>query len=139
MPVREGLKNRGITVGLIASIVLASLFIVGFGREYLRNKQIEREIAALKGENERLEGKRLGFLDLISDLSSEYYLEGQSRTKEGLAKPGETLVVIDDSALHDAPEGAVLGVSTEAEGVSNVERWMYYFFDRERFSELSGL
>ncbi|MBP9827731.1 septum formation initiator family protein [Patescibacteria group bacterium] len=116
-------------------IVLGNLIALGvlgfaFTREYLRNADIEREIARWESENARLEGDRLAALDLISELSSEYYVEGEGRSKFGLGRPGETLVVVQDGAseVQLEPQAAVVVDS----GYSNPERWFLYFFDRER-------
>lgn len=138
MSLGEGIKRRlgTVSVVLVASVVTASMFIIGFGREYLRNLEIEREIAGLQAENDRLGGKKLEFMSLIHDLSSEYYLEEQARVKEGLAKPGETLVLVDDGEQTAAPTGKVLGTATEAEGISNPTSWLYFFFDHEHFVQL---
>ncbi len=135
-----GMKTaKKVSFMLIGSVLLAIGFMVGFGREYLRNREIEKEIASLESENSRLEGKRLEFLNLINDLSSEYYLEEQTRTKQGMAKPGETLVLIDTSESGTRPTGEVLGAQDVLEGVSNPSRWLYYFFDHERFVDMQEL
>jgi cell division protein FtsB len=134
-----GKHVKRVSIALLASVIIASAFMIGFGREYLHNKEIEHDIAELQSENDRLQGKKLEFLGLINDLSSEYYLEDQARVKGGMAKPGETLVLIDDHDLKKTQTGKVLGATDTAEGVSNVTRWLYYFFDREHFSELGKL
>lgn len=122
---------------LLVGLGVLALLFVGFGREYVRNRQIENEIAALQAEHDRLEQDRLASLELISDLSSEYYLEREARTKRGLGEPGETLVVVD---LQDeiTPQGEVLGTDTD-DGLNNPARWFYYFFDPVRFSSLRNL
>ncbi len=117
-------------------IILAFLF-VGFGREYWRNIEIERDIAALQAENERLAGQRLESLSLISDLSSEYYLEAEARTKRGMGEPGEQLVIVD-LPDEETPEGEVLGIATD-ESISNPTRWWYYFFNQARFEAMDEL
>jgi cell division protein FtsB len=132
--------GRKKSVFLVATVIAAVVFMVGFGREYLREREIAHQMGSLQEENDRLEGKRLQFLDLIDKLSSQYYLEGQARTKEGLAKPGETLVVVDTgegAAAHEA--GQVLGATDSLAGVSNPTRWFYYFFDRARFDSMRNL
>jgi cell division protein FtsB len=134
-----GKHVKKISVALLASVILAAGFIIGFGREYLHNREIEKDIADLQSENERLQGKKFEFLGLIKDLSSEYYLEDQARVKGGMAKPGETLVLVDDHDAKKNPDGKVLGESAEDAGVSNVTRWLYYFFDHKRFTELERL
>ncbi len=122
---------------VLVGIGVLGLLFVGFGREYVRNRQIENEIAALQSEHDRLEESRLASLELIEDLSSEYYLEREARMKRGLGEPGETLVVVD---LHDqeAAEGVVLGAAVD-DGLPNSTRWFYYFFDPVRFAELRSL
>lgn len=131
--------GRQKSVFLFATVLIAVVAIGAFGREYLREKEIERDIAMLEGENQRLEGKRLEFLDLIDRLSSEYYLEGQARTKEGLAKPGETLLVVDTGKAAAEPTGSVLGATDSLEGETNPAKWFYYFFDHGRFENVDRL
>ena len=117
-------------------VILAFLF-VGFGREYWRNIEIERDIAALLAESERLAGDRLESLSLISDLSSEYYLESEARTKRGLGEPGEELIIVEvpEAAV---PVAEVLGIATD-ESISNPTRWWYYFFNQARFDAMTEL
>lgn len=122
---------------LLIGVGVLSLLFIGFGREYVRNMQIENEIAALQAEHDRLEESRLASLDLIDDLSSEYYLEREARMKRGLGEPGETLVVVDLED-EDTPQGEVLGEATD-DGLNNPARWFYYFFDPVRFAELGKL
>lgn len=122
---------------LLVGVGVLGLLFIGFGREYVRNRQIENEIAALQAEHDQLEDGRLASLELIGDLSSEYYLEREARMKRGLGEPGETLVVVD---LKDQlkPEGEVLGATAD-DGLRNPARWFYYFFDPVRFAELRTL
>jgi len=128
------------SVFMLATMVVAIIFVVGFGREYLREREIATQIASLEAENSRLDGKKLEFLDLIDKLSSQYYLEGQARTKEGLAKPGETLLVVDaGQSATTVTAGKVLGATDSLEGVNNPTRWFYYFFDRSKFDAISKL
>ncbi len=128
------------SIFLLATMVVAGVFVFGFGREYLREREIAMQISSLQAENDRLDGKKLEFLDLIDKLSSQYYLEGQARTKEGLAKPGETLLVVDaGQSATTVTSGKVLGATDMAEDISNPTRWFYYFFDRTKFDSMSKL
>lgn len=128
---------KKISLFMAVNVIVLGILFVGFGREYWRNLEIERDIAALQAEGERLEGEHLESLALIADLSSEYYLESEARTKRGLGEPGEQLVIVDlpdDNNL----DGEVLGVSVD-DGLSNPTRWWYYFFNRTRFESLREL
>lgn len=122
------------TIFLVNVVVLAFL-ILGFGREYLRNMEIERSIADLNAQNAELEGKKLESLSVIEQLSSEYYLEGEARKKHGLAKPGEELSIVDGGATTDAVREETDDVTV----ASNMLRWWKYFFDPAAFQELPPL
>lgn len=126
-----------ISIAVAVNLVILGFLFVGFGREYWRNIEIERDIAALQAENERLAGQKLESLALISDLSSEYYLESEARTKRGMGEPGEQLIIVE-LPEDEAPQGEVLGIATD-ESISNPTRWWYYFFNRARFDAMSDL
>lgn len=118
----------------VINIAVLALLGLGFGREYLRNLEIERSIRALEAENTALGGQQLESLSVIQSLSSEYYLEGEARKKHGLAKPGEELVVLknDDEATRSA-------ALMEEKTVGNPERWYQYFFAPETFAAIGNL
>ncbi len=119
----------------VLNTVALFFLIIAFGREYLGNLQIEQEIRALEDERGELEQEQLETLSLIEELSSEYYLEEEARTKHGLGLEGETLVVIKS----DAESGESIEVDVEDEiisEVSNPMRWYYYFFRQEALGQL---
>jgi cell division protein FtsB len=125
---------RKISLFMAVNVIVLGFLFVGFGREYWRNLEIERDIAALQAESERLEGEKLQSLALINDLSSEYYLESEARTKRGMGEPGEQLIIVD-LPEDVGGEGEVLGASVD-DGLSNPTRWWYYFFNRARFEAM---
>ncbi len=121
----------------VVNVVIVFFLVLGFGREYLRNLEIERNIRQLEEENTALEGQKLESLSVIASLSSEYYLEGEARKKHGLAKPGEQLVIVEDGGGATDQDG---GATTEdGGGGSNVAHWFSYFFDHSRFEDLRSL
>ncbi|MBI1908220.1 septum formation initiator family protein [Candidatus Uhrbacteria bacterium] len=120
----------------IVGVVVLGFLALGFGREYLRNREIERSIAALEAQNAELEGEQLEALAVIESLSSEYYLEGEARQKRGLAKPGEELVVIETAYAAGDEDVAA---TADDETAPNILRWYYYFFAREKFEALAAL
>jgi cell division protein FtsB len=132
---RRLLPKISLFIGINVFILI--VIFVGFGREYWRNREIESDIAALQAENDRLENQRLESLSLISNLSSEYYLETEARTKRGMGAPGEQLIIVDVPD-DTQPNPQVLGVATD-DGLSNPARWWYYFFNRDRFEALRQL
>lgn len=133
----SGMKRLLAKLGtlFVVNVVVLTFLVLGFGREYLRNLEIERNIAFLEQENAHLEGEKLESLSVIESLSSEYYLEQEGRLKHGLAKPGEQLVIV-----YDAQAASVSGEDEDtASHISNPVRWYYYFFDHARYEQLQQL
>ena len=100
-----------------------------FVREYVRNGDIAAELARMEAENASLQQQHLASLQLISELSTETAVEGDARTKLNLAKPGESLYVVQNtSPAEDAvsPSNAVRVADDPA--LSNPAKWFYYFF-----------
>ncbi|KKW28784.1 MAG: hypothetical protein UY72_C0062G0005 [Candidatus Uhrbacteria bacterium GW2011_GWD2_52_7] len=130
---REKGRSR-LKIAVALNLVIFAILGFGFGREYLRNLEIEQEIARMEAENDRLESDRLEAMQLISDLSSTYYLESEARTKRGLGEPGETMIVVqgddDDSGAQDAARE--LGQAD----IPNPLRWFYFFFDHAQYEQL---
>ncbi|MFH1712207.1 MAG: septum formation initiator family protein [Patescibacteria group bacterium] len=134
------IKHPG-RIGLffVVNVVILFFLVVGFGREYVSNMQIEREIMQLETERGRLETEKLETLGLIEELSSEYYLEREARTKHGLAESGETLIVIQDGSNDEASEIAAAQENEALAKTENPLRWYYYFFDKEMFQKIKSL
>ncbi len=120
---------------ILVNVVLLCVLALAFGREYIGNIQIQREIAALEQEKLDLESLHLETAALIGELSSEYYLEKQAREKHGLAKDGETLILVKDDLAQPRTVHEVNG--DQDTNVSNPLRWFYYFFSREQFDVLN--
>ncbi len=118
---------------VLVNVVLFALIGFGFGEEYLRNRDIEAEIARMQSENAALEAERLSSLTLIDTLSSAYYVESEAR-QSGMGKEGEQLVIVED-ALEDDMGTSVMTY----DDVPNPLRWYYYFFDRAQFEALQDV
>jgi len=114
--------------------VVLSFLAIAFGREYIGNLQIEHEILSLEAQQEALEGEGLEMLALIDQFSSEDYLEREARTKYGLGKKGETLVIVQEE--EQVEDGG--GEAEQIAALSNPERWYLYFFSPEAFHDLTG-
>lgn len=120
---------RTIAWTTLAAVLFAGATFLAFGQEYLRNREIAREIATLEAENERLTGQRLASLQLLDELSSTYWLEAQAR-RQGLAKPGESVVIVP-SDMQKAPGTNQSAVEAP---MSNPEKWLWRFLAPERLS-----
>ena len=117
-----------LVVGLAVFAVLAG---GAFVRESLRARQIDREIASLRDEAERLRVRNFEISALESSLSSGEFLEREARMKLGLQKEGEQAVVVQTA---EAPETDAVRLDGAAPAVwSNAKKWWTYFTDPEAF------
>lgn len=126
-------SHSKLKIAVMVNVAIFALLGLGFGREYLRNLEIEREIARMEQENDRLEADRLAAVELIETLSSTYYLEGEARTKRNMGLPGETMIVMQSARAAEPGDETVAQASEE---ILNPLRWFYYFFDPDRFAKL---
>lgn len=130
-------QSTRITVVILLSILV--LLFIAFGREYIGNLQVRYEINASQKEYERVALKKMETQRLIEDLSSEYFVEKEGRTKHGLALPGEKVIVVADG-IEKAEETKEIRYGIDSkDAVPMPERWLYYFFVRERFDYLKSL
>ena len=84
-----------------------------------QRREVDREIAELQGQIAELEGLR-------EYLASDEYVEAVARSRFGLVRPGETVVVVEDRA---APNAAGLADDATLDREPG-ERWWEALFDR---------
>lgn len=129
-------------VGFIVFInILVLLFLViAFGREYVGNMQIEREISELEAQRDSLEHDKLSTQTLIDQLSSEYFLETEARLKHGLGQNGESVIIVQaaEGEATTAENSENSGLMAP-DGIGNPLRWYYYFFNQDLFRQLKEL
>lgn len=130
-------KHRG---GKLArwSVLLAAngalLFVVGIStvRETYREWQVDQDINKIQTQIGTLEGKKLEFVDLIQRMESNDALDREARTRLGLRKPGERVIILRgaDGESTSWQESAFQAPSDQPVSApqSNPERWLQYFF-----------
>ena len=84
-----------------------------------QRREVERDIAELQGQIAELEGLR-------EYLASDEYVEAVARSRFGLVRPGETVVVVEDRAAT-GEAGLASGLTPAREPG---ERWWEALFDR---------
>lgn len=130
-PVRHKSKFR---IAVILPVILLLLVGFGFGEEYLRNREIEDQIARMQAENAKLDADRLSSLKLIDTLSSSYYVESEAR-QSGMGKEGEQLIIVESGSASDG----IVAPAVSHDDVPNPIRWYDYFFDHDAFDALSNV
>lgn len=130
---------------LIANIFLCLLVGISLGREILRHQALQKEIEALTAQAQLLGDDNVQMNEVHSALQSESYIEREARLKLGLKKPGETLIVIQESVEGMVQEGTldaadpldlVLDQEEPQEPLANSTKWWYYFFNKSAFKAL---
>ncbi|MBU2235447.1 septum formation initiator family protein [Patescibacteria group bacterium] len=106
------------------------LFSVSLGKEVVRRYEVNKEIQALEKEVEELENQNTELADLIQYLNTNSFREKEARTKLGMAKEGEKVVVIPNIEVVAETATEAVGVPDNVEELSNPERWFAYFFNQ---------
>ncbi|MFH1598247.1 MAG: septum formation initiator family protein [Patescibacteria group bacterium] len=120
------LSNK--TVIVIGLIILVFLSIA-LGKELLRRYEISREIEQLETEIADLEQRNLDLDDLIDYFNTNSFVEKEARTKLGLQKAGETMVIFPET--EGGTESAETAEAAADEAMTNLQRWWKYFFKFE--------
>jgi len=113
---------------------LAVLLVVGVStvRESYRGWTVDHEISALEGKAQALEGRKMELGQLAARMQEPSYVEREARSKLGLQKPGEKVVVLEGvSATHTVWNIDVVAVAQPADTMSNPDRWWQYFTQGE--------
>jgi cell division protein FtsB len=115
---------------LLIGVAVLVLFSVSLGKEVLRRYEVNKEIYTLEKEVEELEKQNTELADLIQYLNTNSFKEKEARTKLGMAKAGEKVVVIPDVEVVEGTTTEAVGVPDNVEELSNPERWFAYFFNQ---------
>ncbi|MFZ6015928.1 MAG: septum formation initiator family protein [Patescibacteria group bacterium] len=76
---------------------MAILFIVGVStiRETYRGYTVDKEITTLEQKVKTLEGRKSELSELARKMQSEQFIEREARSKLGLQKPGEHVIILE--------------------------------------------
>lgn len=106
------------TAGLVLILLI---LIVSFSRALWRDRDLRREQRELEVSlvQEQTEQERMRAL--VAYLKSPDYIEAEARKTYGFAKPGEQVVVFQESSA--------IGKNTVKPGPTNARKWYTYFFE----------
>ncbi|MCK9361044.1 septum formation initiator family protein [Patescibacteria group bacterium] len=102
-------------------------------RESYREWKVDQEIRQMQSEIERLEGKKLTLAELIQRLDSSDAVDKEARTRLGLRKPGERVIILrgmDDPASWQDDTALAMQTETPEDTRTNARRWLDYFFPK---------
>jgi cell division protein FtsB len=110
-------------LAIIAVFSIALFFSIG--ENLVKGYEMKGDITKLEDEVKRLEGRNKDLYSLIDFVNTNSFAEGEARLKLGLAKPGESVIVIPENNAINSQEKDKVN-STEEE--SNAKSWWNYFF-----------
>lgn len=101
-------------------------------RETYREWQVDQEIHQMQTQIEQYEGRKLSLVELLARLDSNEALDKEARTRLGLRKPGERVIILQGSdgmqaSWQDEVQTPVVNLAS-ADLRSNPKRWLDYFF-----------
>lgn len=119
------LSKLFIVAGVVVLLVIGTATV----RDFLQRQQINKEVDDLKGQISGLEKGNDELNSLISYLQTSQFIEAEAKTKLGLAREGESVVVISkpDSPTIDPASVRSVGLNV-GEDVPNPKRWWLYFW-----------
>lgn len=122
---RKIIRSRFFVLSLTIGLVL---FLVGFIKVFWHDWQIRKEISQLEMTKLQLEQKKIQILDYLKKAESTDYAEKEARLHYGLAKPGETLIIINNETNKVSSTYAKSKNFNQEE--TNWGRWWQYFFKK---------
>lgn len=130
------IKSRGSNYYFFKNIVffifllLLLIFVCsGLLRIYLRNYEIDQEIAELRNEILFLEKDNIELHELIDYFNSSAFIEEKARADLGLGKEGERVVVVSDELKQDIKKMVNDADNASIEkDLENPHKWFRYFF-----------
>lgn len=126
---QEARIQRLLRSKLVFVVEAALLLLIGIAltRQVVQRHSIDREISRLKQEYEELEMNSADLQSLISYFQTDEYMEEEARTKLGLVKPGEGVVILPE-AVEQGTADAQTQASSSQSDTSNSQRWWDFFF-----------
>lgn len=114
---------------LVVEVILLVLVGVALGKEVVIRYSIQREISQLQKQYQDLQGSNVEIGSVISYLESDTYAEEQARSKLGLKKEGESVILLpQDTQIAEQSSSQSATESATQDAQSNTTRWWDYFF-----------
>lgn len=143
-PVFNVLRSK---VFLVLGVILLLFMSIATLQEIQKKHSVDQEIETLRNEIAALENQNAELSGLIDYLKTDDFVEKEGRTKLGLAKSGEQVVVVSREGSVEAEDGMILDTAIADEGagelalageveggVSNARHWWVYFFGKQTYS-----
>ncbi len=127
----KGSATSFLVIGIVfLAVVVLGLFGFSVYKENIKKKEIEKDIATLQEQADKIKKENMTLSDRISYLGSKDYQEVQAKDKLNLQSPGENVVIIAPKSSGQVstsqPESSQ--VVSQSDYVPNFQKWWQYFF-----------
>ncbi|MFH0857422.1 MAG: septum formation initiator family protein [Candidatus Magasanikbacteria bacterium] len=104
---------------------LSLVLVCGFMRSYYRDYKVKEEIRQLETQIDALSKQKLESMEILQYVMSDDYVEEKARTELNLKKPGEGVMIVEDTETKTPSTSE----EDEASGriLKNPLKWWYYF------------
>ncbi|PIP17478.1 MAG: hypothetical protein COY82_01780 [Parcubacteria group bacterium CG_4_10_14_0_8_um_filter_35_7] len=109
------------------SFIIFILVVFALGKEFLQHHQINKEVIFLENEVEKSEARHKELLELVQYFNTEFFIEHEARSKLGLKKPGENVVVVPDEEENTQDRSFVSQSKDFDKVIPNFKKWWRYF------------
>ncbi|MBN1585484.1 septum formation initiator family protein [Candidatus Uhrbacteria bacterium] len=124
---RWWLAGRGL---FLANLAVLALVAWGFSGEYFRHRRLKSELSRLEAEAVRLETENSETVELGRRFAADEAVEREARTKLGLRKPGESVIILKGTGAVPVSSGGEAAASVPGDSEDGKLRlWWKYFFN----------
>ena len=115
-------------------LIFGTLFLVvilyGLGKSIVTNYQVNKEIARLQNEINKLDDQNIEMTQLLEYIQTDDFVAREARMKLGLKKQGEHLVIVQETE-GDLEASRVLteNITNDRETIneeSNIKKWINF-------------
>lgn len=117
----------GSPIWLIPGAVILIFISSSYLKAAFQKAAIQKELAILAREKEKLETNNRDLAGLLDYFASESYKEREMRVKLDLQKPGEQVIIISQEGENASPVNLSAGAGDNSR-FANLKKWWNYFF-----------
>jgi len=119
-------KRATVPFVLVIGIGLLGLFSISLVKEGLRSWEIEQEISTLERDVDELHQEKDDLSSFLAKIQTSAWEEKEARTKLGLAKEGETVVLLPAKEFQVEAKTPINPQDAQRP-LPNLIKWWYYF------------
>jgi cell division protein FtsB len=115
-------------INVVGGLVVVYLLVV-LGQTIKRNYDLNNQITELKAQTELLDAQKDELRYNIEYYRTDSFRDREARSKLGLQKPGENVIIIPESS--PSPLAQAIPAKTNQAPSTNFDQWMNFLFGRQ--------